>query len=159
MKNLIDEIYKDHIEFSKILDLLAEQLDIIHTGNSADYHLMLDAVSYIENYPEIAFIPIEDAVFKVLNENYNFVELNDAIKRLRADHHELKALTHKVHDYIDAALEDSIFEKKSFEQQLESCIQRQRDHMTAEENIIFPLLKNNCRQKNFNESVEISKPG
>lgn len=141
MGNLIDELHNDHIKFSKVLDLLAEQLDIIHQGKSADYHLMQDAVNYIENYPEFALAPKEDAIFNKSSENQNFVELNSVIKHLCSETHELKVLAHKLHDYIDAALEGSFFKKEPFEQQLETCIQRQRDHMDTEENVIFPLLR------------------
>lgn len=151
MGNLIDELHNDHIKFSKVLDLLAEQLDIIHKGKSADYHLMLDAVGYIENYPEFALVPKEDAIFKESTENHNSVELNDTIKRLRSENHELRALTHKLHDYIDAALEDSIFEKEPFERQLETCIQRQRDYMNAEEGIVFPLLRKKLSAKQLKQ--------
>ena len=151
MENLIDELHKDHIKFSKVLDLLAEQLDIIQKGKPADFYLLLDAVSYIENYPEYALVPKEDAIFKNSTENHNFVALNNTIKRLRSENHELRALAHKLHDYIDAALEGSIFEKELFERQLETCIQRQRDHMNKEEGIVFPLLKRKLSAKQLRQ--------
>ena len=149
MGNLIDELREDHIKFNKVLDLLADQLDLIQQGKSADYYLMSDAVSYIEHYPEFAFVPKENAIFKQFIESHNFVELKDTIKRLRSENHELRALAHKLREYIDAVLEDSIFEKEAFEQQLETCIQRQRDHMDTEENVIFPLLKRKLSQDQF----------
>ena len=139
--DLIDELHHDHIKFSKILDLLDEQLGHIQNGKSPDYHLMLDAVSYIENYAEFALIPKENAIFKKSSEDDSFVELKGTIKLLRSDNHELRALAHKLHDYIHAVLEDSIFEKERFERKLATCIQRQRDHMHMEEIIIFPLLR------------------
>lgn len=151
MENLIDELHKDHIKFSKVLDLLAEQLDIIRTGESADYHLMLDAASFIENYPEFAFLPKEDAIFQKSTENENSVELNDTITQLRSENDELKALAHKLYDYINAALEDRIFEREPFEQQLETCIQRQREHMNTEEIIVFPLLRKKMSAKQLQQ--------
>ena len=141
MENLIDELHKDHVKFSKVLDLLAEQLEKIRIGKSADYYLMLDAVSYIENYPEFELISKEDAIFNESTEDNDLTELNDTIQQLRSEHHELRALTHKLHDYISAALEDTIIEKESFEKQLETCIQRQRGHMYAEKGMVFPLLR------------------
>ena len=151
MENLIDELHKDHIKFSKVLDLLAEQLDIIQKGKSADYHLMLDAVNYIENYPKYALVPKEDAIFKKSNEIQYFVGLYHIIKRLRSENHELRALAHEVHDYIDAALEGSIFEKEPFERQLETCIERQREHLNTEEGIVFPLLKRKLSAKQLQQ--------
>ena len=141
MKDIIDELHADHIKFSKVLNLLAEQLERIQNGKSANYHLMLDAVSYIENYAEFALVPKEDAIFKKSSEDDSFTELKGTIKILRSDNFELKALAHKLHDYIHAVLENSIFEKELFERKLESCIQHQRDHMHMEEIIIFPLLR------------------
>ncbi len=151
MENLIDELHRDHIKLSKVLDLLADQLDIIRKGKSADYHLMLDAVSYIENYPKYGLVPKEDAIFKKSTENYNSGRLNDTINRLRLENHELRALAHTLHDYIDAALEGVIFEKELFERQLETCIQRQRDYMNTEEGIVFSLLKRKLSAKQLQQ--------
>jgi branched-chain amino acid transport system ATP-binding protein len=141
MDDLIEELHADHIKFSLVLDLHAEQLDRIHEGKSADYHLMLDAVSYIENYAEYSIVPKEDAIFKRSSEDDSFVELKGTIKLLRSDNYELKSLARKLHHYINAVLEDSIFEKENFERKLEACIQHQRDHMHMEEIIVFPLLR------------------
>jgi hemerythrin-like domain-containing protein len=151
MEDIIDELHHDHIKFSKVLDLLAEQLERIKNGNFADYYLMLDAVNYIENYTEFALIPKEDAIFKKSYEDDSFVELRGTIRLLRSDNNKLKALAHKLHDYVNAVLEDSIFEKEKFEQKLEACIQRQRDHMHMEEIIIFPLLKKRLSAEQLNE--------
>ncbi len=141
MESLIDELHNDHIKCNNVLDLLAEQLNKIHNGKSADYRLMLDAVSYLETNLEYALIPKEDVIFKESTENYDIEELNDTIQQFRSENHEIMVLIHNLRNYIDAALEDSIFEKKPFERQLEKCIQRQREHMNTEENIIFPLLR------------------
>ena len=141
MDDLIEELHADHIKFSMVLDLLAEQLERIHEGKPADYHLMLDAVSYIEIYAEYSLVPKEDAIFKKSSEDDSFVDLKCTIKLLRSDNYELKSLARKLHSYINAVLEDSIFEKEKFERKLEACIQHQRDHMHMEEIIVFPLLR------------------
>lgn len=141
MQNLIDELHTDHIKFGNVLDMLSEQLDIIQEGHSPDYHLLLHAVNFIEHYRDFALAPKEDAIFRDSTKDHTYVEVNEAINRLRTDNHELKQLAHKLHDYIDAALEDVIFEKEIFEKSLETCIDRQREHMNTEENILFPLLR------------------
>lgn len=152
MGNLIDELHNDHIKCSKVLDLLAEQLDYIHTGKSADYNLMLDAVCYLENYPDYVLSPLEEVIFEESIENKIFKELYYTVKRFRSENHELKVLTRKLHDYIEAVLEDRIFEKEPFERQLETCIQRQRDHMYAEESQIFPLLRKKLSPHQFHKA-------
>ena len=75
MEDLIEEIHYDHIKFSKVLDILAEQLECMRENKSADYHLMLDAINYIENYTEFALGPKEDAIFKRSTEDDSFVDL------------------------------------------------------------------------------------
>ncbi len=149
MQNLIDELHTDHIKFGKILDLLSEQLDLIHKGHSPDYHLLLNAVNFIEHYREFALAPKEDAIFRNSTKGPTYIEVNEAINRLRTDNHELKLLAHKLHDYIDAALDDVIFEKEPFEKHLETCIERQREHMNTEENILFPLLKHHSTNLHY----------
>ena len=141
MNDLIDELHNDHIKCSKVLDLLAEQLENIHQDKPADYHLMLDAVSYLEFYSEYALAPKEEALFRESADEQSTDELNNTIQQIHSDCHELKVLTHTIRNYIDAALEDSIFEKDLFEQELDTCIQRQREHIDTEELRIFPMLK------------------
>ena len=141
MQNLINELHTDHIKFGKVLDVLSEQLDIIQEGNSPDYYTLLNAVNFIEHYREYALAPKEDATFRDSSKDNTYTEVNAAIKRLCTENQELKLLAHKLHDYIDAALDDVIFEKEPFEKDLETCIERQREHMNTEENILFPLLK------------------
>ena len=140
MGNLVSELRNDHIKCSKILDRLAEQLEIIHKGKSADYHLMLDAVCYLENYPDYVFVALEDVIFNESTEDSLFDELNETFKQFHTENHEIKALTHSLHDYINAALDGGVIEREPFEKQIETCIQRQRDHMNTEECLIFPLL-------------------
>ena len=147
MEDLIEEIHYDHTKFSKVLDILADQLDRMRENKSADYHLMLDAINYIENYTEFALAPKEDAILKKSSEDDSFVDLRGTIKLLRSENRELKSLSRKLHGYINAALESSIFEKEKFERKLEACIKRQRDHMHMEQIIIFPLLRKRLSTK------------
>ncbi len=151
MQNLIDEIRNDHIILSKILDLLDEQLDIIHQGKSVDYHLLQDAITFLENFPENVLEPKENAILKSSADKFKFVGLNSEILKLRSENHELKALAQSLREYISAALEDIMFEKEPFEQKLETCIQRQREHIDTEELTILPLLKKMITEEQLDE--------
>ena len=147
MKNLIDELHEDHIKCSNVLDQLADQLKIIHRGKAADYQLLLDAVNYLENFPDYVLVPMEDMIFKESAENHILDGLKNTVRRFRGENHELRSLVHKLHDYIDAAMEGIIIEKDKLERQLEKCIERQREHMDIEEYIIFPHLRKNMTAK------------
>ena len=151
MENLIDELHNDYLKFSRALDLLTEQLDRIQEGKSADYHSMLDAVSYIENYPKLASTLKEDTISKKSTGDHKLIALGNTIKRLRSENHELTTLAHELRDSIDAVLEGIIFEKELLEQQLETCIQRQRDHMNTEETLILPLLRKKMSEQQLKQ--------
>lgn len=153
MKNLFDEIHEDHMVCKRLLDQLAEQLDKLHQGKFPDYYLMLDDLSKLEYFSEYVLSPKEDLVFAGSIENRGIDQLENTIEQFRLECCELIILTNKVHSYIDAALEGNIFEKDPFEHQLETYIQRQRDHITTEENVIFPLLRQNHKEYGYNNSV------
>ncbi len=141
MENIIDYIKNGREKVGKVLDFLSDQLELLHNGEDVDYLALLDAVNFIEAYPDSFLIPKENAIFRESTEKYNFYGFNSLINQYRAENTELKALAKSLREYVKAAMGDTVFEKKIFEEQLDTCIQRQREHMDTEVNTILPLLK------------------
>ena len=140
MDNIIDYIKNGREKISKVLDYLSDQLELLHNGGDVDYLILLDAVHFLETYPDSFLVPKENAVFEKSTENYNFFGYNKLINEYRAENAELKTLLKGLREYINAAMGDVVFEKEKFEHQLDTCIQLERKHVDTEINHILPLV-------------------
>jgi len=66
MRSEILRLRQEHANFRKLLDLLEEQLDLFHRGESPSYQLMTDILHYMINYPDHFHHSREDAIFACL---------------------------------------------------------------------------------------------
>lgn len=140
MDNIIDYIKNGREKISKVLDYLSDQLELLHNGGDVDYLILLDAVNFLENYPDSFLVPKENAIFEKSIENYNFFGYNKLINEYHAENAELKTLLKGLREYINAAMGDVVIEKEKFEQQLDTCIQCERKLVDTEINHILPLV-------------------
>jgi hemerythrin-like domain-containing protein len=138
MAALLDELHADHRNFAKLLTLLSRQLRMIREEGFVDMELLLDMVDYIESYPDLVHHPREDLIFTRYLERYDMAR--DAVLALMEQHVELKQLTAALRTAIEGVLHDAPIERDAFAAQLETFIERQREHLNAEEAEVFPLL-------------------
>ena len=152
MENLIDKLHGEYIKCSKLLNQLTDELEKIQKGKSADYYLMLEAITYLKNYSEPPLVNKKQTNCIDPPKSQRIDELNEIAIHFYAEISELKNLTHKVHDYINAAIEDCMFAKEPFEYKLKKCIQRQRDHLDTGEYVILPLLEEQISKTHIAEN-------
>jgi hemerythrin-like domain-containing protein len=75
MANEIIQLRKEHLNFKKMLNLLEEQLDLLHKGEEPDYEIMTDILCYMTEYSDVSHHPREEAIFSFL------VKRNPSAKR------------------------------------------------------------------------------
>lgn len=143
MENLINKLHNEYAKCSKLLDQLTGELENIQKGKSADYYLMLEAISYLETHPELPLVAIERPNCIEPSNTQHTDELSEIILHFYSEISALRKLTHKVRDYIDAAIEDCMFAAEPFETKLKKCIHKQRNHIDTGEYVILPLLEEN----------------
>lgn len=136
---VIDELHKDHVNISRILDLLEQQLEVLRREESPDYYLMTKIVEYIQEYPEIVHHPREDAMFSVYLEGHD--EGSERIDELMREHRELNEITTALRDTVETVFHGGVVNRESFQAQLADFIGRQRAHVNREEGEVFPLIE------------------
>ncbi|MFT5452469.1 MAG: hemerythrin-like domain-containing protein [Enterobacterales bacterium] len=141
MENLIDKYHCEYIKCSKLLNQLTDELENMQKGKSANYHLMLAAITYLERYSELSLLSEKQIKCIKQPKSHRTNELNEIATLFYDEITDLKILTHKVRDYVDAAIGDCMFEKKPFECNLKRYIQGQREHLDTGEYVILPLLE------------------
>tara|TARA_R110002049_G_scaffold73310_1_gene189561 strand:+ start:14497 stop:14916 length:420 start_codon:yes stop_codon:yes gene_type:complete len=135
MEKLIDKYHCEYVKCCELLNQLTDELEGMQNGKSADYQLMLDIVTYLERQSDLSVMS-EEQINSCRSD-----ELNKIATLFYEEFTELKNLTHRVHDYIDAAIGDCMFEKEPFEYKLKSYIQKQRKHLDTGEFVILPILE------------------
>ncbi|HUL10570.1 MAG TPA: hemerythrin domain-containing protein [Methylococcaceae bacterium] len=138
MHPLISELHQDHINLSRLLDLLERESMLFRRGEDPDYFLMLDMVEYVESYPDLIHHPREDAIFRVYLERHH--EGEDVIQQLTDEHKALVAHSHRLRDMLEEVLQGSVLSREIIETQLFTYIEMQRSHLNAEEAQVFELM-------------------
>lgn len=139
MPTIIDALHTDHLNFSRLLDLLTRQVAVLKEGDPPDFELMLDAVDYLQNYADLYHNPCEDLIFLF------FLQRSDAgrkeIDELRRQHQALWESTNRLRVAIDGVLHGDIVPRSDFIEQIVTYLTEQREHIDEEEGYVLPLLR------------------
>ena len=66
MHPLAQRLHDDHRRLTQVLDVLEAQIDRVARAEDADLDLMLEAMTYITDFPNRLHHPVEDVLFKCL---------------------------------------------------------------------------------------------
>jgi len=150
---MLEKLLIEHEQILKTLNLLEMQFLEICRGSTPDYSLMRSIIEYMQDYPEQIHHPLEDSIFSILLERVDDVEL---IKELIAEHTELEFETRKLKQSLEL-LKSDVDSKEDIKQQLSAILIRQRKHIYVEEEVVYPLIRNNLTAKDW-EHVQSTVP-
>ena len=135
---MLSRLLNDHDHIRKSLNLLEMQfLDLCRSG-SPDYFMMLSIVVYIQEYPEQAHHPLEDAIFSILLKRAS--NKDKLVRELVTDHTELEIVTRELRRSIEL-LKNGAGSRGKLKHQLSEFLSRQRRHLYIEEIEVYPLVK------------------
>ena len=95
MASILDKLHKDHINFIKLLDFLKQQLTLLKECKDSDLELILDAIRYMKEYPDLIHHPLENVVFNYYLKHHK--KANKEVKDLLHEHDEMPLLTEKTY--------------------------------------------------------------
>jgi len=58
--------HEEHMYFNRLLRMLRKEVEVFHGGDSPNYQLMLDIISYLREYADQYHYPREDEAFRRL---------------------------------------------------------------------------------------------
>ena len=146
-KNIFNKLLNEHGHILRMLNLLELQFLDLCRGRAPDYAIMLSIIVYIQEYPEQAHHPLEDAIFSILLERVDEVELK-LIQELITDHTQLEVVTRKLRASLES-LKSGTVSKEELKQQLPGFIVRQRQHIYNEEITVYPLMQSILTKKDW----------
>jgi hemerythrin-like domain-containing protein len=139
MTNPLDRLHLDHINLSKLLDVFAEQVDVIGRAEVPDFDLLLGILEYIEHYPDRVHHPNEDRIFRVLAERS--AQARAAVSALMEEHRALTGLTRELHGILYRPTPGEAGFLPNLHAKCSEYLEMQRRHLDAEEASVFPLAR------------------
>jgi len=145
---MLSSLLNEHDHIQKTLNLLEMQFLDLCRDRKPDYSIMLSIIVYIQEYPEQAHHPLEDAIFSILIKRGSDKE--KTIRALVTDHSKLEIVTRKLRRSIEL-FKNGIGSKNNLERQLSEFLLRQRRHLYIEEIEVYPLIEHVLTQQDWKD--------
>jgi hemerythrin-like domain-containing protein len=136
MKTLMAQWHAEHVDFSRLLNLFEEQLADFHDDGSPDLALMLEIVSYLQEYGDRTHHPLEDAAFARLVQRDPTLEM--PVNRLKQEHRSIACAGQELADRLRAILGEEVLLRASVEAAAALYLVYYRHHLAVEERDILP---------------------
>lgn len=136
MTSLIPQWHAEHVQFSRLLNLLDEQLTRFHEDEEPDFEFMLDLVAYLKQTGDRAHHRMEDAAFARLVLRDPALRL--PINRLKQEHRAIAAAGEELTTLLQEALGDAVVQRCAVETAAALYLVYYRHHLATEEKSIMP---------------------
>lgn len=139
VSNVIASLRADHANMRQLLDALERELGAAESGGVPDYEVVQAVLDYCLTYPDLYHHPKEDAVYERLRTRRP--EVAGALGEIRAQHHELAALTRRLAAAVRHVLQDAEVSRAAFGALVQGFLEHYRRHMDLEEATLFPAAE------------------
>ena len=137
MPNTLALWHAEHVNFSRLLTLLDNQLALFHGGKRPDYELMLNIMFYMTHYSDVLHHPKEDLVFAKIRERDQAVA--GTVDELSSQHVLLHKCGRDLVRHLEDIVNDTIASRETVEEVARAYVDTLRKHMRIEESEILPL--------------------
>lgn len=135
---VVSELHQDHVNLSKLLEILDKKILKLKEGDQPNINLMADVIGYIATYAEGYHHPREDKLYAYFHGKNN--QLDEVMKECEDAHVNLKGYAHALLETIDGVLHDAVVPMGDFIGKLEDFVLNEKAHLDFEETKVFPLL-------------------
>ncbi len=129
--------HDEHMYFNRMLAMLQKEMDVLATGESPHYGLMLDIISYLREYSDVVHHPREDEVFRrlsLLRPDYKL-----RVARLRQEHRVIAVAGETLRKLLEEAGADAMVSRAEIEIAAATFLVYYGNHIQTEEEDILPL--------------------
>jgi hemerythrin-like domain-containing protein len=132
----VESWHQEHVYFNQLLELLQHEVDIFHTGESPNYQLMLDIISYLREYSDQYHHPREDEALHRLLRHCPDREL--PIARLHQEHRVIAHAGETLRELLKEAADDVMIRRAEIEVAAATYLVYYGNHIAREEEDILP---------------------
>ena len=137
MVNPIAAWNAEHAYFGRLLDLMEEQVDVLHTGERPNYELMFDIIYYLRDFSDRSHHPREDAAFACLAQRRPDMALEFA--RLRQEHRVIAKAGETLLTLLNESVEGGVIARAEVEVAAATYLVYYRSHIANEDRRVLPL--------------------
>jgi len=128
--------HAEHKHFSRLLDLLEQQVVAFHADDGPNYALMLDVVSYLRYFPDRYHHPREDVAFARLVQRDP--AMKPLIEQILQEHRAIAAAGTELLSYLQQVVDDVVVERATVEAAAATYLVYYRRHLSLEDRDIVP---------------------
>ncbi|GAA0687195.1 hemerythrin domain-containing protein [Marinobacterium maritimum] len=150
--NILSELHQDHINLSRLLEMLDRKVERLREGNHPDFSLMAEVISYVGSYADQHHHPREDKMYAFFQGRDS--SLDQALEHCEEEHKQLKHLSTHLEESIDGILNDVVMPMDKFTDQLDEFVQAEKRHLNFEEETIFPLLRSIASEADWQQLAD-----
>ncbi len=153
MASIVDSLRQDHINSTKLLDVLEQQLVIFSRAEVPDYEMMQGVMEYFLDYPDLYHHPTEDLILSKM-ETRSWTA-KDGFPDLRHEHQELAAMTRGFSTVIQNILQTVEIPREAFQRRARKFLDFYRSHIRKEEEVLFPAALKVLTKEDWAEISEV----
>jgi hemerythrin-like domain-containing protein len=139
MHRCLEELHKDHLNLSRVLQVLEQQLRSLEGEGTVDLHVMGEIVEYVQSYPDLIHHPQEDVILQVYRDRYP--ENAGVIDQVMGEHGELRVRTLELKEALQQCWQDSPVPRDRMVEMIADYLRLQWDHLNLEEGEVYRLLE------------------
>ena len=139
MSNVIAALDRDHANMAKLLQLLESEILAIEVGKTPNYPLLQDIMRFMTQYSDRFHHPKEDVVFALLVKRDPGARTD--VDKLTKEHVSIGSAGQKFDRLLHTTIVDSVDVREQLGTSGLAYIRALREHMLAEETMLFPLAR------------------
>jgi hemerythrin-like domain-containing protein len=148
MNKILEKLHNDHVNISEFIRLLERQLSLLIDCKISDIAIMIDAIKYMKNYPDLVHHPLEDVVFQYYLDRFQG-DHKEEILQLLQEHERMPLLTDNLIMLLESVLAGEPRERKMLCDTLQKYISTQKEHINHEEAKIYPMLSSTLNEQDW----------
>lgn len=149
MHQCLRELHQDHLNLSRVLQVLERQLADIEAGGRIDLHLLGEIVDYVRSYPDLIHHPREDVILRRYRER--FPEVRELVDRVMEQHLELRQRTLVIKDTLQQCWQDSPVPREYISRLIGDYLRLQWEHLDLEEGEVYRLVERGLTEADWND--------
>ena len=153
---MLSRLLSDHDHLRKSLNLLELLFLDLCRGRASNHSMMLSILVYIQEYPEQAHHPLEDAIYSNLLDRGG--EDAAMARALISDHTELEIITQELRASLELLADGDNSQEDRVKRELAKFLSRQRQHLYAEEMSIYPLIDDVMEEQDWKKIESVVPP-
>ena len=128
--------HAEHVTFSRLLQLLEQEVAAFTGGGRPDYDLMFDVIFYLRHFSDRYHHPREDVAFARIVQRDPAMELS--ISRLLQEHRVIAVAGDELYNRLTEAVGDVIAPRSVLEAAAATYLVYYRHHLAKEEREVLP---------------------